>query len=347
MSTQALLNAIAEAVANGETEFRIAASGQHDIGGPLWNASGQPIHILVTNPGQRAGAMCLPGTTVEINGSSPADVGWLNSGGTIVVRGDAGDTAGHCAAAGKIFIGGRSGTRTGSLMKHDPALEPPELWILQSVGSFSFEFMGGGRAVVCGHDSQTLPSIFGQRPCVGMVGGAVYFRGPVGEMPPDVKIEELSQEDIAWLDHGLDEFLESINQSRLKPELCIWRHWRKLVPLSDTAARRRDVSEFRKESWLSGGVFGDLVPDDLAVCSLTPRGVNRLRIPLWENGAGKCTDCRSCLTACPNSAVLRRAARDNQSPIYTCRAEKCSGCGFCSAVCPAGVWTMEGAWQGI
>ena len=28
-----------------------------------------------------------------------------------------------------------------------------ELWILKNTGSFSFEFMGGGRAVVCGYDS--------------------------------------------------------------------------------------------------------------------------------------------------------------------------------------------------
>ena len=37
MSTQDLLQAINEALAAGETEFRIEASGQHDIGGPLWH----------------------------------------------------------------------------------------------------------------------------------------------------------------------------------------------------------------------------------------------------------------------------------------------------------------------
>ena len=34
MSTQDLLLAIGQAVAQGETEFEIHASGQHDIGGP-------------------------------------------------------------------------------------------------------------------------------------------------------------------------------------------------------------------------------------------------------------------------------------------------------------------------
>ena len=41
MSTQDLLLAIEEAVGNGETSFEIEASGQHDIGGPLWNREGK------------------------------------------------------------------------------------------------------------------------------------------------------------------------------------------------------------------------------------------------------------------------------------------------------------------
>ena len=37
--------------------------------------------------------------------------------------------------------------------------------------------MGGGKAVVCGVDSEEFASVLGERPCVGMVGGTVYFRG--------------------------------------------------------------------------------------------------------------------------------------------------------------------------
>ena len=101
MSTQDVLLAIENAVDKGETEFEIDASGQHDIGGPLWNKAGRPLTFRVTNPGQRVGAMCLPGTEVVVEGPAPADVGWLNAGGRITVRGDVGDTAGHCAAAGR------------------------------------------------------------------------------------------------------------------------------------------------------------------------------------------------------------------------------------------------------
>ncbi len=137
-------------MAEGETEFEIDGSGQHDIGGPLWNRQGQSLKFIVRNPGQRVGSMGMPGTEVIVEGSAPADVGWLNAGATITVKGDGGDTTGYAAADGFIYIGGRVGTRSGSMMKHDPAFPPPQLWVLKNTGSFPFEFMGGGIAVVCG-----------------------------------------------------------------------------------------------------------------------------------------------------------------------------------------------------
>ena len=50
-------------------------------------------------------------------------------------------------------------------MKHDPLYEEPELWVLKNVGSFSFEFMGGGRGVVCGVDCEEFSSVLGLRAC--------------------------------------------------------------------------------------------------------------------------------------------------------------------------------------
>ena len=64
MSTQDLLQAISAAVAEGETEFRIEASGQHDIGGPLWHPEGKTLRFYVKNPGQRVGCMCLETTEI-------------------------------------------------------------------------------------------------------------------------------------------------------------------------------------------------------------------------------------------------------------------------------------------
>lgn len=342
MSTQELLLTIAEAVEAGETEFQILASGQHDIGGPLWNREGRPLFFTVANPGQRAGSMCLPGTTVIVDGSAPADVGWLNAGGIIAVKGDAGDTAGHCAAAGKIYIGGRAGARTGSLMKHDPAMPPPELWILNSTGSFSFEFMGGGTAVICGHDSQTLKSVLGHRPCVGMVGGTVYFRGPVSDIPPDVEILPIDEKDIAWLESGLEEFLDKIGGSRYKAELSVWKHWRKLVPAKvKETAQKPDVAAFKAISWPPQGLFGDILNDDGQTLPLVVTGKEKLREPVRIN-ADSCVDCRKCAIVCPQGAIKRRLKQpDKKIAEYQATSEKCIGCGFCAAVCPQSVWQMH------
>ena len=58
MSTETLLHMIEEAVKAGETDFRIEASGQHDIGGPL-GIRRKTLYFSSIMAGQRVGAMCL------------------------------------------------------------------------------------------------------------------------------------------------------------------------------------------------------------------------------------------------------------------------------------------------
>ncbi|MFQ8735578.1 MAG: glutamate synthase [Bilophila wadsworthia] len=261
MSTQDLLLAIEEAVGNGETSFEIEASGQHDIGGPLWNREGKALRFHVTNPGQRVGSMCLDNTEILVDGPAPADVGWLNAGGRIVVRGDAGDTAGHCAAAGVIHIGGRAGARSGSLMKHDPLYAPPELWVLKNVGSFSFEFMGGGKAVVCGYDCEGLPSVLGERPCVGMVGGIVYVRGAFSEdVADELAVSGLESDDIAYLDAGLETFCRRGQAGTVRRPQRL-EQWRKIYPhLGGTFPWDRSHADegVPGQEWIQSGIFSDV-----------------------------------------------------------------------------------------
>ena len=286
MSTQDLLLKIEDAVKFGETDFEISASGQHDIGGPLWHPEGKTLKFHVTNAGQRVGSMALPNTEILVEGSTSADVGWLNAGGIITVKGDAGDTAGHCSSGGKIYIGGRAGTRTGSLMKHDPLYEEPELWIFKNVGSFSFEFMGGGRAVVCGVDSENFSSVLGDRPCVGMVGGVVYVRGKISDYPADILCLELDENDISFLKGGMNHFLNAIEKSEFIAELSDWSEWKKLRPLTFEEKKPQvlpDLASFRKNDWVKGGIFSDVAVDDFQVLNTVNRGIYRLRVPSWDN----------------------------------------------------------------
>jgi putative selenate reductase len=286
LSSQQLLQQIYDAMDAGETKFEIDGSGQHDIGGPLWDSNDKKLKFTIKNPGQRVGSMCMDKTTIIVEGSAPADVGWLNAGGTIIVKGDGGDTTAHCSAAGKIYIGGRVGARSGSLMKHDPKFEPPEFWVLKNTGSFSFEFMGGGIGVICGHDSDQFNSVMGERPCVGMVGGVVYVRGDLGEFNnPGVEVLSLDDDDIKFLSKGMPNFLKHIGRETLEKKLTNWKKWQKIVPLSYDKSHKKktmDVIGFRQHDWVEGGIFSDVFPDEGVTIGLVDIDQNRLRYPVWE-----------------------------------------------------------------
>lgn len=340
MSTQDLLLKIEEAVRAGETEFEIHAAGQHDIGGPLWNPAGKTLHFHVINAGQRVGSMCLPNTEIVAEGATSADVGWLNAGGIITVKGDAGDTAGHCSAGGKIFIGGRAGTRSGSLMKHDPLYDAPELWILKNTGSFSFEFMGGGRAVVCGYDSEEFESVLGERACVGMVGGVVYVRGPVGSYPSDIRYLDLDDEDIAFLDGGMDDFLNHIDRQDLRAELSDWSQWKKLRPLTfeEKAAqpqKKMSIKDFRTQEWVKGGIFSDVAMDDFAVHNTVNHGIYRLRVPSWDNNVYNAPCEFQCPTGIPTQKRYNLIRRGKLQEAIDLELEYTPFPGsVCGSVCP-------------
>lgn len=339
MSTQDLLQAINEALAAGETDYYIEASGQHDIGGPLWHPEGKTLRFYVSNPGQRVGSMCLAGTEIIVEGSASADVGWLNAGGKIVIRGDGGDTTGHCAASGKIYVGGRAGTRTGSLMKHDPSDSPPEMWILKNCGSFSFEFMSGGIVVICGYDSEQFESVLGDRSCMGMVGGKLYVRGTMkGLSAKDVKVESLAAADIEYLSNNMDDFLTSIEQLALKEQLTNWQEWKKVTALSYDERPKKantDMKAFRTGNWVEGGIFSDVCNDDFVTVGLVNTGLYRQRIPLWENARYNAPCQFHCTASIPSQQRFNLLREGKVEEAYRLVLEYTPFPGsVCGAVCP-------------
>lgn len=316
VSTQNLLQEIYAKLDEGYTEFKVSGVGQHDIGGPLWTEDGSSLKFKVTNPGQRVGCMGMKGTTIVVDGPAPADVGWLNAGAEIIVKGDGGDTVAHCAASGKIFIGGRVGTRSGALMKHDPKFPAPEFWVLKNTGSFSFEFMGGGTAVICGYGCEGFDSVLGSRSCVGMVGGTVYVRGNTKELSKDVWVLDLDQRDKDFLFKGLADFLNNIEKLELHKELTDFSQWKKII--SKTLEERKantlpPIQMFREGEWVKGGIFGDLIDEDYYVSSYVEKGEYRLQTPDWRNARYSAPCEYNCPVFIPTQkriALLRKGAHE-------------------------------------
>ena len=290
-STQNLMQEIWSAIDDGYTDFEIEASGQHNIGGSVWSKNGSELNFYLKNPGQRVGAMGMKGTNIYVEGSAPADTGWLNSGAKIVINGDSGDTTGHCSASGKIYIAGNVGTRSGALMKKDPKFDAPELWVLGSTGSFSFEFMGGGIAVICGLNCEDMPSVLGDRACVGMVGGIIYVRGNIKNLSDDVFLIDLDENDKNFLKNGLKTYLSEIKKDKYYGKLTDFQFWHKIVAKTYEERQKQNnisLKTFRVNKWfkeIGGSIFSDLIQDDFKSYDLVQTGNSRLRKPSWKNYA--------------------------------------------------------------
>jgi NADPH-dependent glutamate synthase beta subunit-like oxidoreductase/glutamate synthase domain-containing protein 3/Pyruvate/2-oxoacid:ferredoxin oxidoreductase delta subunit len=340
MSTQELLQEIYAGMERGEKEFVIDACGQHNIGGPVWDVNGGEMTFTVRNPGQRVGSMAMEGTKIIVEGSASADVGWLNAGGEIIVKGDGGDTTAHCAAAGNIYIGGRVGTRSGSLMKHDPAYDAPQFWVLKNTGSFCFEFMGGGTAVVCGVDSEEFESVLGDRACAGMVGGTVYFRGTAkGIETSTTKLLELDASDVEFLTAGLPEFLKKIEREECLAEVSDMSQWKKITAKTyeERAKKkpRKSMRTFRSADWVQGGIFGDIYEDDHSVVNMVNRGAARLRMPEWLNAMFMAPCEAGCPSGIPSQTRFNLLREGRTEEAYKLVLEYTPFPGsVCGGVCP-------------
>jgi NADPH-dependent glutamate synthase beta subunit-like oxidoreductase/glutamate synthase domain-containing protein 3/NAD-dependent dihydropyrimidine dehydrogenase PreA subunit len=297
-----------QAVENGYRAFEIEAFGQHGIGGRLWKAGNERLHIKISGaPGQRVGSMGFPNTLIEVLGPSSDDVGWLNGGAEIVVHGHATNGIANAMAQGKVYVAGNIGARGMTMTKHNPRFAPPELWVLGSAGDYFAEFMAGGIAVVCGHEPQDRGNVLGFRPCVGMVGGRIYFRGPhKGYSKPDAKLIPIDDADWEWLAQNLKTYLTAIAKIDLYPHLGNREEWQLLQargPLEKYAKPRRSMEAFHTGVWDSelgrGGLIGDLVDFERSQIPLITTGFLRRYVPVWENRKFAAPCEASCPTGMP------------------------------------------------
>ncbi|PIV01438.1 MAG: pyridine nucleotide-disulfide oxidoreductase [Syntrophobacterales bacterium CG03_land_8_20_14_0_80_58_14] len=293
VDSRVLEERIQKAVADGHRNIEIIAQGQHGLGGRLWRAGNDPISIrILGTSGQRVGAMGFPNTRIDVIGPASDDVGWLNAGARITIRGNATNGVGNAMAQGKIYVAGDIGARGMTMTKHNPRFEPPELWVLGGVGDSFAEFMAGGVAVICGHGTQRVENVLGYRPCVGMVGGKIFFRGAhQGFSGKDARLTVPDDDEWRWLTAQMTEYLEAIGLSALLSDLTADRGvWQLLVarkPHEKAGAPGRNIGRFRAEVWDRelgmGGMIGDLTVQDRTPIGVIATGQMRRFVPLWEN----------------------------------------------------------------
>jgi NADPH-dependent glutamate synthase beta subunit-like oxidoreductase/glutamate synthase domain-containing protein 3/NAD-dependent dihydropyrimidine dehydrogenase PreA subunit len=295
VSSRVLEEQIQDAVRKGARELNIEADGQHGVGGRLWPL-GEKISITVEGPvGQRLGSMGTSGTEIVIRGSVSDDVGWLNCGSKITVLGDVTNGAHNAGAQGVLYVQGGGGARCDTMTKFNPRFEPLQSWYFRDVGDSFAEFKAGGVSVVCGVNPRNPDNILGYRPCVGMVGGTIYFRGPAkGYRERDVHCVELTREDWDWLTKNMKPFLEAIDRMDYYKELTKTpEEWKKIIAFTpaEKAQRRKsywvDTPKFMKEVWEpevgGGGIFAEYITHDLSVLPYITAGENRRNRPVWSN----------------------------------------------------------------
>ncbi len=293
IESRVLEEKVQEAVASGECNLKILAFGQHGIGGRLWQAGDDKVHVRVEGPpGQRLGSMGFANTTIEVHGPASDDTGWLNAGAEIIIHGHAGNGTANAMAQGIVRVAGNIGARGMTMTKSNPRFAPPELWVLGSVGDYFGEFMAGGIAVVCGVDPQDRNNVLGYRPFVGMVGGKAFFRGPHGGYSQrDAKLVPIGDDDWQWLQDNLKVFVQRIRREELADEIADRTQWQLITarrPHEKKTRPIRPMAAFRQEVWDQelgrGGIIGDLSDQDRSQIPVVTTGTKRRSSPVVTNG---------------------------------------------------------------
>ncbi len=317
VSSKDLEGQIQKAVKDGARDIMVQADGQHGIGGRIF-PRGETVKITVEGPaGQRCGSMGMEGTEIVLKGSSSDDIGWINCGAKITVLGDVANGAHNAGAQGILYVQGGGGARCDTMTKKNPRFPDLQSWYFRGVGDSFAEFKAGGIAVVCGVDPRDPENILGYRPCVGMVGGTIYFRGPIREEYPktDVKVVELAETDWEWLTANMKPYLKAIDREssygELTKDISAWRKIISLTPAEKTKAKgklKMGLTEFRLNVWEKavgqGGMFGAYLKHDRTVLPYVTTGEERRWKPQWKNDRYL----PPCAYACPSRIPSHKRA---------------------------------------
>jgi hypothetical protein len=253
--------------------------------------------------GQRLGCMGMEGATIICDGAASDDVGYLNIGADIIVKGDATNGVCNAMAGGRVMIGGSIGARGLTMTKWNPDYQRPEMWVLGSVGDTFAEFNCGGVGIICGVNPKNPDNVLGYRPCVGMVGGKIFYRGNTDDSysRTNAKRTQPSDEEWQWLSERLPGFLQAIEQPGLLDLLTVREEWQVLTAITPQEralmfSGPMPMAEFRRRFWDQGFGGGDPLRDlaptlERGLIGVVETGEFRRKKPYWANrdAAAPCT----------------------------------------------------------
>ena len=345
ISSQAFEEKVQAAFAQS-TNLYLETYGQHNVGGRLIGAEG-PVTINITGPvGQRLGCMGRPGTTIYVDGPASDDVGYLNIGADIFVMGHATNGVCNAMAEGRVMVKGSVGARALTMTKWNPDYQRPQLWVLGSVGDTFAEFNCGGIGVVCGVDPKS-ENVLGYRPCVGTVGGWIYYRGKTDGSYSKTNVKEIvpNDEQWQWLMDRMPEYLQVIDREDLLETLSIREEWKILMSITPQEralmfSGPMPMAEFRHKVWDKGFGGGDPLSDlspglDRSAIGLIETNELRRKRPFWLNQESSAPCSFYCPVHIPTIDRLRLLREGKLQEAYELILDYTPfPASVCGAICP-------------
>lgn len=338
---------IVHEASQNSTHLILNTYGQHNVGGRL-NKEGKEFLVEINGPcGQRLGCMGMPGTKIVCKGSASDDVGYLNIGADITVLGDATNGVCNAMAEGRVMIKGSIGARGLTMTKWNPEYKRPVLWVLGSVGDFFAEFNCGGVGIVCGIEPKTPKNVLGYRPCVGMVGGSIYYRGETDHSYSRTNVQAVipNDEQWHWLMDRMPGYLDEIGRGDLLETLSVREEWKLLIALppqevSLMFSGPMPMSEFRQNIWDKGFGGGDPIRDlapglDRSPIGMVETGEMRRRKPFWANRQSAAPCAYYCPVHIPTIDRLRLIREGKTKEAYEMVLEYTPfPASICGSICP-------------
>ena len=180
---------IKELITQGETEIAVqGTAARHNFGVAIL----QPVKVTLDGSVGYYCAGLIDGPTVEIKGSAGWGVAESMMNGAVIVHGNAGNGAAAAIRSGTVVIYGDAAARAGVAMKGG-------LVLIGGDCGYMSGFMGQkGKIIVCGDAGAAFGDSMYETVC--------YVGGAVNDLGNDAVIEELTAEDVGFLESALSPY---------------------------------------------------------------------------------------------------------------------------------------------